>query len=43
MDRDSTLVESAGVDEVSVIPWPLLRGKKVVKKAVVKTAQESAQ
>ena len=33
MDRDSTLVESAGVDEVSVIPWPLLRGKKVVKKA----------
>ena len=33
MDRDSTLVESAGVDEVSIIPWPLLLGKKVVKKA----------
>jgi MFS family permease len=33
MDRDSTFVDSAGVDEVSIIPWPLLRGKKVVKKA----------
>ncbi|MEI8322774.1 MAG: MFS transporter [Actinomycetes bacterium] len=33
MDRDSTLVDSAGVDEVSIVPWPLLRGKKAVKKA----------